>query len=212
MTVRPAVRRSLLRSLLLVLVLASSQVIGTPAAGACSCATTGDEGSFAAADAVFVGSLISRTVEGGLVRSSADPAVHRFEVRAVYKGEVRAEEEVVTAAEGASCGFEVPTDIAVLVFADEATSSGPEPGAGQLAGDLCNGTRPLDQRPVPDAFGTPVAPSQALVATAARADDEDGGPPVALAAVGGAALVATAAFVVRRRARPSGGRRRSGAA
>ena len=199
------------RLLLLVLVLASSQFVWASPAGACSCAPMGDEGAFAAADAVFVGSLISRTVEGGLVRSSADPALHRFEVRAVYKGEVRQDQEVVSAAEGASCGFEVPTDVEVLVFADATTSTGPEPGAGQLTGDLCNGTRSLGQRPVPPAFGDPVELRPTRVATAVRAGDDDGASPWIIVAVGGAALVATAAFVVRRSARPSDGRRPSGA-
>ena len=209
MIVRPAVRRPLL----FLLVLASLQVVGAPTAGACSCAAPGDEGALADADAVFVGSLESRTVEGGVVRSSTDPAVHRFEVRAVYKGEVRRDQEVVSAAEGASCGFEIPADTEVLVFADETTSFGPEPGAGQLAGDLCNGTRSLGQRPVPPAFGDPVEPRPAAVATAVVADDDDGGAsPWIVVTVGGAVLVATAGFVVRRRARPSDRRRRSGAA
>ena len=204
------VRRAMWRPVLVALVVAAPHVTGMSPAGACSCAPIGDEGAFADADAVFVGSSVSRTVEHGEVRSTADPAVHRFQVSAVYKGEVRRDQEVVTASGGSSCGLEAPLHIEVLVFADRTTSFGPEPGAGQLSGELCNGTRALELRPVPPAFGEPVQPMQASAVTAAGIDTDDGDgtsrwPPVA----GGAALVVIAIVALRRRARPPGRRHRS---
>lgn len=206
MVVGGAVRRPVL----VALVVAALHVTGMSPAGACSCAPIGDEGAFADADAVFVGSSVSRTVEHGEVRSSADPAVHRFEVSAVYKGEVRRDQEVVTTSEGSSCGFEAPPDIEVLVFADRTASFGPKPGAGQLTGDLCNGTRALDLRPVPPAFGEPVQPVQASAVTAADIDtDDDDGASTWLPIAAGAALVVVAIVVLRRRARPAGPRSRS---
>ena len=206
------VRRAVRRPVLVALVVAALHVTGMSPAGACSCAPIGDEGAFADADAVFVGSSVSRTVEHGEVRSTADPAVHRFEVSAVYKGEVRRDQEVVTASDGSSCGFEAPLDVEVLVFADRTSSYGPRPGAGQLTGDLCNGTRALEVRPVPAAFGEPVEPAQAGAVTAADigTDDGDGASP-RLPIAAGAAVVVLAFVVLRRRARPPGGRSRSSA-
>ena len=188
------------RSLLMALVCALLHLAGASPASACSCAPTGDEAALADADAVFVGSLVSRTVEGGEMRTTGDTAVHSFDVRAVYKGEVRRDQEVVSTADGSSCGFQAPLGVEVLVFGNETTPIGPQPGSGQFAGNLCNGTRPLELRPVPASFGEPAQPQKTSPDTAMGVDDEDGSSSRWVSiAVSGAAVVALATMVALRR-------------
>jgi hypothetical protein len=208
-----------MRRLLLVLALV---VIGlawpaTPA-HACSCAVATDADLLARADAVFVGTLVDRTVaRHGELSASTDPAVHRFDVTAVYKGEVRRDQEVVSNAAGASCGLELTEGAEVLVFASSASAGGfgPPPEPGQYAADLCNGTRALGAGPVPASYGDPTEPDggaapddgtdpddRAEVAQPEAVDPVDGagdGLPVVPLAAGGALLVATVGVLVWRR-------------
>ena len=134
------------------------------------------------------------------MRSTAHTAVHRFDVRAVYKGEVRQGQEVVSTADGSSCGLHAPPGVDVLVFADRTSHLGPQPGAGQLAGDLCNGTRPLELRPVPASFGAPTQPPQPSLETPAGVDEEDGSTSRrVLIGATGTAIAALAVVLARRR-------------
>jgi len=155
------------RSSLLLLLIGLLHVAGASPAGACSCAMTSDEEAFGRADAVFVGSLTDRTVDDGLLRASDDPGVLRFDVSAVYKGAVQVDQEIVTAAESASCGLAVLRTGDVLVFANEDASSSPQPGENQLSGDLCNGTRSLDGGAVPATFAEAAQPEPSPLVTAA---------------------------------------------
>lgn len=184
------------RSLLIGLVGALLHLAGASPASACDCVPISDRTALADADAVFVGSLVSRTVEVGERRTGGDTAVHRFEVRAVYKGEVRRDQEVVSTGDGDSCGFQAPPDIEVLVFANRTAPNGPQPGSGQFAGNLCNGTRPLEPRPVSASFGKPALPQQTGLDTPRKVDDDDG--PLLrwmLISASGAAVVALATMV-----------------
>ncbi len=129
-------------------------------ASACSCAGLTADEAFARADAVFVGDWVE-TLPGGVVPppSSDDPQRLVFEVSGVYKGEVYARQSVVTAVDGASCGLELQGDGPFLVFG-RTTASTFEPGLedGELAADLCGGSRALADSAVPASFGVPAAP------------------------------------------------------
>lgn len=193
------VRSGMRRSLLLLLLAGFLHLAGASPAGACSCATMSDEEAFGRADAVFVGSLTASSVDSGLLRASDDPAVLRFAVSAVYKGVVYRDQELVSVASSASCGLVAPPTGDVLVFANEDAPFGPKPGANQYAGDLCNGTRPLEGSATPAAFGEAAQPLPSPPDTGAG--DGTGWTRVAF---GSAALAAAAAavFALRRRRGP----------
>ena len=131
--------RALLVVLTAVLMTAWSQ---TSAAYACSCASIPISESFKAADAVFVGRLVSRTVSHPDLPnvSSADPALHVFAVQSVYKGEVRERQGVVSANGGDSCGLELQGDGPFMVFASQKGAIAVSPAPGQYAAGLCTGT------------------------------------------------------------------------
>jgi hypothetical protein len=75
-----------------------------------------------------------------------------FDVVRVYKGDVRAQQAVVTAREGASCGLEIAGNGPFLVFALSR-------GDGLLTANLCGGTRLLADSVVPSEFGPGLAPT-----------------------------------------------------
>jgi hypothetical protein len=179
--------------LLAALVLLLAGWVMAPPASACSCAggTTADH--LDRADTVFTGRLLSREVAGG--SSSTDPALHVFAVESVWKGSARAEQGVVSASSGASCGLELSGEGPFLVFATRTGSA--------LAAGLCGGTAPW----TPDLE----ADLAALSTTATPHDPEPGAAGTALPGGGswsrvllGAAGLAAAGvatgFLVRRRA------------
>ena len=131
-------------------------VLSAPPAAACSCEAKTDAVAFAGSDAVFTGRLVERVVErrgDPDVRSSTDRATHRFEVEAVYKGDVAAIQEIVSRDGGESCGLELPEGARAVVFATRASWAGMDPGPGQYWADLCNGTRLLEPSGAPVGFG-----------------------------------------------------------
>ncbi len=141
------VRRGLLALLLAALFSAAGVLLASPAS-ACSCAGDADTAQyFADADAVFTGTLLSRTVShpDWPTMSSADPALDVFATDTVFKGEVHEQQGVVSAAEGASCGLELSGDGPFVVFAD------PRPGAA--AGPVPGGPPRRNGRPRPDRRG-----------------------------------------------------------
>lgn len=117
-------------------------VLAGPAA-ACSCAQAPeDPANLARADVVFVATLEARTEPlRGEVWSSATPATYVFEVSQVLKGEATARQEVLSASSGASCGLEIHGPGPFLVLATRGGDGLVEPGDGQLAANLCSGTR-----------------------------------------------------------------------
>lgn len=130
-------------------------VAGAPPAYACSCGAFSDQEAFSRADTVFVGDLADYEAPES-PKSSIDPALWTFAVTDVYKGEVNERQIVVSAVDGASCGLELPHVGRFLVFARR------EPQAFEIAVDggplysaLCDGTRSVAERAVPDSFGAP---------------------------------------------------------
>ncbi|MEX2268388.1 MAG: hypothetical protein WEA75_06870 [Acidimicrobiia bacterium] len=145
-------RRSL--TLLAALTLVLTTLVVGPAvrsAHACSCVAQTDSQAFGQADAVFVGRVTGHTVESsGATISSIDPATWTFSVSEVFKGKVAQRQEVVSPSSGASCGLEVAEGHEYLVFAwlDGVFPEESQPGPGQLAASLCNGTRSTDDGPL----------------------------------------------------------------
>lgn len=193
---------SVRRVLCAVLLVGGSLIVAAQPAAACSCVRAPgpetDRDFFRASRAVFVGEVLgSELARGGQVTSSADPEVFTFAVSEVRKGEVSAEQEVVTENAGASCGLEVAVGGRYLVFgSDGGQGSGIEPGDGQLYAGLCGGTRPLDAGAVSDALGTRPEP-EPLPATGGLGSrpEEDGGVPVAIWVVGAVAAVVIGAVL-----------------
>ncbi|MGY1635864.1 hypothetical protein ACI78V_04330 [Geodermatophilus sp. SYSU D00742] len=192
-------RRTSVCLLAVLAVLVTGWVLAAPAT-ACSCTGAPLARQVDRADAVFTGRLVSREVRGGW--STPDPALHVFSVEAVWKGSVAAEQGVVSAASGASCGLELAGEGPFLVLA---TGSADLDG-GQLSADLCGGTTtwtPVTEAGVRAATGldAPAGPRPGAAGT------EFGGQPLwgrlALAAAGVGALGLLGATLLRRR----GGRR-----
>jgi hypothetical protein len=169
------VRKALVLVLLVVLVVGP----GAGRAEACSCAAGDDRWAFDRSDAVFAGDLLGTDLEGPL-RSSADPEVFRFEVTAVYKGEVAREQEIVTEESGASCGLEAEVGGTYLVFASRRGGM-VDPGDGQYYAGLCGGTRTVDAAPVP-------FDEQALPAPPPPVEDDGGSDSAPVAAWAAAAI------------------------
>ena len=127
------------RAALVVLLLCAAAVLAGPAgpAQACSCVENDPVAHFQRADAVFIGTLVDRTVSHPdfPAISSADPARHVFAVERVLKGEVHERQAVVSPDSGASCGLELEGDGPFAVFAQR-------DGDGYRA-RLCGGSGPL---------------------------------------------------------------------
>jgi hypothetical protein len=141
-------------------------IVTAPPAHACSCVGFTDEQAFTRADVVFVGRVVGYSAPA-IPRSSIDPALWTFRVDRVYKGAAAARQGVVSALSGASCGLEIPRRGTFVVFARREPDL-PErrvEGTTLYAG-LCDGTRPVAERPVPVAFGAarpPIAGERGIV-------------------------------------------------
>jgi len=141
----------------LALFLAVLGVVVLPAAPAAACDCVGDTtaGSFARADLVFTGTLVSREVSHphSPVLSSTDPALHVFAVDSVFKGSAARRQGVVSADSGASCGLELSGDGPFVVFANRE--------GAQYTASLCGGSAPLTAALEADlrALGPAAAPS-----------------------------------------------------
>ena len=174
-------------------------VVATPAyACSCAAATTTRE-YFDGADAVFAGSLVSRTVThpDSKVHSSGDPALHVFAVDEVFKGDVHQQQGVVSADQGGSCGLELSGKGPFVVFAKR-----PAGGGATLTADLCGGTAPAGAALEADLGALAGAPARPLadddVPSVAPAEPATSWVP-ALAVAGGLALVLLGIFRMRRR-------------
>jgi hypothetical protein len=167
-----------------VLVVAAGLSVWTaPPAGACSCVARSDGEALATADAVFIGKVTGyddpRT---GPVFSSADMVTWTFAVDEVFKGNVAAEQAVLSAAEDASCGLAVSAGGYYMVFAEHADAAAPAAADRPLAAGLCGGTReaaPGEQPPgFPTATSVTAASVTATSVTTEPADVADEAAPV----------------------------------
>lgn len=208
MTGRPIARAAALLGAALFVV--AWVILPTNPALACSCAMASVEEQAQRADAIFVGQVVdvrdTAPVDGMV--SSGDPVSYVVAVTRVYKGEVGATQEVVSARSGASCGLELPDSGSVLFFATG------DPGAppAQLSAGLCGGTVAAtaapamlgDGQPPPEASPSSL-PLTDDVGSGAGARSSDPGSSTATwaLAVGLAALVAMVTALVLRRGRRS---------
>src|SRR5688572_11564441 len=109
--------RRVIRSVIVLAIVAVGLVVAAPPAAACSCLGTSDAEALATADVAFSGTLVEVRVPPGETFSSMDPARFIFEVDRVYKGDARARQSVVTPRSGASCGLELSGPGPFLLFA-----------------------------------------------------------------------------------------------
>ena len=122
-----------MRRTLLLLVFTIAAIFAPMAtAQACSCMMPDAARFLAESDFVFAGSLVERPggVAGQAGEFGLENVAYRFEVDAVYKGDLRdATVEVWSASNGAACGFELAVGEPVAIAASLA--------GGQLTGGLC---------------------------------------------------------------------------
>ena len=119
---------------------------------ACSCAMASVEEQAQRADAIFLGQVVdvreTAAVDGMI--GSGDPVTYVVEVSRVYKGDVGATQEVVSARSGASCGLELPDSGIGPVLRHRRTRSTPGAALGEPLrrhGGRHGGSRPARRRP-----------------------------------------------------------------
>lgn len=196
--------------LLLSALLGTLAVWGAASAQACDCSIGTTAESAEEADAVFTGRLVSTTAGERPPEAhpaSSPPAVHRFAVDTVLKGEVLERQEIVAPADPGSCGLGRLGDEPFAVFAGRDEGGGRlfTLGPGQYSTHMCSGTAPLTPElqaellslPGLAAPSPPVAAPQAGAATSGTADD--GTRPLLAGLAGFAALGLAAGLVHRRR-------------
>jgi hypothetical protein len=128
-------------------------------AWACSCAVLTEAEYADMADVVFAGTLTRIDTPEGEKWSSTDPETYVFAVDSVFKGEAAEVQNVVTARDGASCGFEgMSPGGEFVVYARTDPRGGPEGQPGDLYSGLCTGTGPWDGSAVPAEFTGPGSP------------------------------------------------------
>lgn len=153
----------LARLLFAVVLTSGLYVAAAPPAIACSCvANPGDAQYLERADAVFVGEVVDYLAPPRkLTMSSMDPAVWTFAVSDVYKGDVAARQDVISASNSASCGLDIPRTGRFLIFASNESDGmvGGEIGGPVLYASLCSGTRPVADAPIPPELGQPKPPA-----------------------------------------------------
>ncbi len=139
----------LIRLALIATLAATSIMVGTQTALACSCIMPDADAFFAGADGVFVGTLIEEPEEPSFGPiSSADQVPYVFEISAAYKGDLESPIIVYSARDGASCGLEVGLGHEAALFIDH----GPEGWNGSLCSTM-SADALLDGPFEPIAFG-----------------------------------------------------------
>ena len=164
---------------------------------ACSCAPPGpDAQAVGVFDAVFSGTVVGKEdPEGdGPGVSSGRPIIYSFEVDAIVKGDVAADQEVTSAADGASCGYSFRNGRRYVLFADEDKK-------GDLNVSLCSNTHELKE-----GENIEFAATHAPAGTSDEGDEGDEGEPdegIPMVAWMGAGMIvvlgATALVLSRRR-------------
>jgi hypothetical protein len=147
-------------------------IVGAEPAGACTCVNATESGALERSAVAFIGTALPvppeiqyphATNATGAPYSLADRTL-RFRVDRVFKGDVAAEQELVTPGQSSACGISVDVGTRYLVFgASPVVEDGvvtlvtPEPG--QYLSYLCDGNRParLDERPPGFPEGTDLA-------------------------------------------------------
>ena len=133
-----------MRRLLLVVLLVPGAFFVLPAgvSAACSCAVTSRAQATADADVVFKGTVtgMADPEGGGNVISSGRDVFYTFDVDEVVKGVTDNPAQVVTAADGATCGADFAVGRRYIVFAAD--------DGERLTSTLCAGNEMLPALPV----------------------------------------------------------------
>ena len=188
-------RRALPGSLLLLLLVPLLLVVSGAPASACSCVSASVAEHRRQADAVFSGEVLERS--GG--RDGVGSVTYTVRVDRVFKGEVAAEQEVLSGAQSSACGIELEAAQRALFFAHSA-ESGSAPA--RLSTSSCSGTRPggggrgLGAGHPPTGGSTD--PSPAEVSAAGPGVPQDHGLPV-LGLLGLVPLLGVGALALQRR-------------
>ncbi len=165
---------SVLRTVLALAIGASTLMLGTGTAVACSCAQVSDAELVDVVDVIFRGTVIDyqyiEDPDGDGTVSSLDPATFTFAVDEVYKGNATETQRVLSPVDGASCGLEIPDEGEFIVFAQSDLYEGPDLADGELAAYLCDGTRPAEAGFDTDLVPYPPDPNPAVTAAPAGSD------------------------------------------
>ena len=110
----------------------------SPVAYACSCAEIpGMEAQLERKTVIFTGKVVGMRQEiEGVLTSSADPIIFKFEVQEVWKGDLSKHTNVYSAVSSDSCGYTFDANKEYLVFAE----GEPE----RLITGLCEGNKRLE--------------------------------------------------------------------
>lgn len=156
--------RTALLALLVVLgcLLVPALVDPTPAY-ACSCAPTSAAEALRTSDAAFRGTV---TTSKDPVRRDGQRVHLRFQVDAVYKGQVYTDQVVATADNGATCGLGATVGSTWVIFADQLLEGEGDDAVLRLVTDSCSGN--IETGRVPTALG----PSQAPVPGASDREEK----------------------------------------
>jgi hypothetical protein len=132
-----------------------ASVTGAPPAAACSCVGYDDTQAFAAADAVFVGTVIDEVAAASKGGSGA-PVLRHFKVDEVHKGPVHEDQGVVSPD---TCDLSTEAAGRYLVFARTTPDMvRPVPAGATLFTNSCNGTRLTSGADLPASLGPAAAP------------------------------------------------------
>ena len=167
----------ILRTLLALAIGASTLMLGTGTAVACSCAQVTDAELVDVVDVIFRGTIIdyqyAKDADGDGTTSSLDPVTFTFAVEEVYKGKATETQRVLSPNSGASCGLEIPNEGEFIVFAQSALWDGPALAEGELAAYLCDGTRPATAGFDTDVEPLAPDPNPAITAASAGSDEAE---------------------------------------
>ena len=118
--------------------------LSPPRAYACTCRGASNQSSAQRADAIFTGTVRSKNV----VRKPAPGRTDlRFDVSAVFKGSVYAEQVVASPTGIDGCGINPAVGSAWLIFAEEGVEGSGDDAVLRLVTRLCSGNLPGSSAP-----------------------------------------------------------------
>lgn len=181
--------RRLLLALVAVGLVALTSVVHPSCALACSCLGITTKVAADRADAVFLGTVTA--VQESRVGGERS-VVLRFDVSQVYKGEVYADQVVVTPADSAACGLTPEVGTSWVIFANGAIQGEGRSAKLRLTTTLCHGN--LATAKPPTTLGRATAPLPGASDREERSETTDSRLTRALV-VGGIGVLGLAALV-----------------
>lgn len=181
--------RRLLLALVAVGLVVLTSVTKPSCAYACSCLGITTATAAEQADAVFLGTVtkVEQTKVGG-----ERAAVLRFDVSRVYKGEVYADQVVVTPTDSAACGLTPEVGTSWVIFASGAIHGDGKSARLRLTTTLCDGN--ISTSAPPGSLGRATAPLPGASDREERSETTDARLTTGLV-VGGLGVLGLAALV-----------------